>query len=773
MSHHHATKVALYRSLKSSISPQGIKQLYSLLYTTQHSPFESRHNLASLDFDRHSFFLLQNYYEVSYAGFSRLLEEYVMDFMAPQEVEVDEEKVRQYVAMMRERHRAAIGTGAKAHGAESAVSLASTSSNLNSSEYPSPAKITMDVWNDSLKNSSTVNKMQQYPVPGKVLFHRMMHIARHSVQEQSIFTPQNVERVPTSDRARFFHQNMTNLARIWRHINEELKLEKSEEKNRTFLHYQVAPVLKEYETKGDEDDADTLSPDEKPSQSALRSRISLYPVREQVLIKAYIMDLANIDTPQKLLSSFMNRLNKRHILDTNIKEQLEQIQVESFEDVNAVLVALLDGSKMDPLRMQKFSSLAFTKTSASMLRSYEHCPWTFAFRYLFRLRFPDSTGSFSGNVLHDAQDTYQQIKQRAKKSGERVDHEKLKSEATETAMGALEKKAAVAPKKIRKSIEESKKRLEEDLENVFENENKAQTELDQQLAKGNIEKLPEVVTEKKFNVQFDGLTLVGTMDRIETHFPANEEPYVIISEFKRSLNKKQAPRTHVQLMIYAIAHEILTGAAPRKIVLESPKVRKEFEVTNQWMLKAKHFIRTKMMQINAQNLTAKPNHFGCMHCEARAICPSSNFEYTRSGLSKVEKDIKRIAKMEDTKAHAEEQSTPVESEQKDASQAPPSVDASTPVKPLAQKADKQNPSADLTPTTNTTHSTVEAKVNQPIVQHMDNMTRIALDSTREKSDVPRVLVTSMPFTTKQPAVVLDKMSKFLLSMEEEDSGAQK
>jgi RecB family exonuclease len=105
---------------------------------------------------------------------------------------------------------------------------------------------------------------------------------------------------------------------------------------------------------------------------------------------------------------------------------------------------------------------------------------------------------------------------------------------------------------------------------------------------------------------------------------------VVITDYKSSdvrdpAKARQRAKDSLQLSIYAMGYEAMTGRLPDAVAmyfLESglvgtaPVERKRIE-------KARESIRTAAAGIRARRFAAKPDHLACSYCAFREICPAS------------------------------------------------------------------------------------------------------------------------------------------------------
>ncbi len=105
---------------------------------------------------------------------------------------------------------------------------------------------------------------------------------------------------------------------------------------------------------------------------------------------------------------------------------------------------------------------------------------------------------------------------------------------------------------------------------------------------------------------------------------------VVITDYKSSdvrdpAKARQRAKESLQLSIYAMGYEAMTGRLPDAVALSflesglvgtAPVDRKRID-------KARDSIRTAAAGIRAREFEAKPNHMACTYCAFREICPAS------------------------------------------------------------------------------------------------------------------------------------------------------
>ena len=105
---------------------------------------------------------------------------------------------------------------------------------------------------------------------------------------------------------------------------------------------------------------------------------------------------------------------------------------------------------------------------------------------------------------------------------------------------------------------------------------------------------------------------------------------VTITDYKSSdvrdpAKARQRTRDSLQLQIYAMGYEALTGRLPDYLqlhFLDSGLVGR-VEVDPKRLAKAREKITTAAAGMRARDYTAKPDRMTCAYCPYREICPSS------------------------------------------------------------------------------------------------------------------------------------------------------
>ena len=131
--------------------------------------------------------------------------------------------------------------------------------------------------------------------------------------------------------------------------------------------------------------------------------------------------------------------------------------------------------------------------------------------------------------------------------------------------------------------------------------------------------------EEKFKFQLDDLLVVGRWDRVDRQ---GEE--VVIIDYKSSDIGDQAiadrrTRESLQLLIYALAWQALTGQMPSRVELRflETEVVGQHQVTEEDLEEAREKLREAARGIRAGRFEAKPQEFSCHWCAFQAICPSA------------------------------------------------------------------------------------------------------------------------------------------------------
>ena len=98
------------------------------------------------------------------------------------------------------------------------------------------------------------------------------------------------------------------------------------------------------------------------------------------------------------------------------------------------------------------------------------------------------------------------------------------------------------------------------------------------------------------------------------------------SDVRDPAKARQRARESLQLQIYAMGYEAMTGRLPDAVALhflESGPHRRGRRSTRKRLAKARDRIATAAAGIRARDYTPKPDYLACTYCAFRDICPSS------------------------------------------------------------------------------------------------------------------------------------------------------
>ena len=112
--------------------------------------------------------------------------------------------------------------------------------------------------------------------------------------------------------------------------------------------------------------------------------------------------------------------------------------------------------------------------------------------------------------------------------------------------------------------------------------------------------------------------------------PLMSRERVTITDYKSSdvrdpVRARQRARESLQLSIYALGYQALTGRLPDAVqlyFLESGLVGRA-EVDEKRLAQARAKIAEAAEGIRARDFTAKPDYLACSYCAFRDVCPSS------------------------------------------------------------------------------------------------------------------------------------------------------
>ncbi|MFA5287454.1 MAG: PD-(D/E)XK nuclease family protein, partial [Candidatus Omnitrophota bacterium] len=131
--------------------------------------------------------------------------------------------------------------------------------------------------------------------------------------------------------------------------------------------------------------------------------------------------------------------------------------------------------------------------------------------------------------------------------------------------------------------------------------------------------------EKEFSFIFEGNKIAGRFDRVDEDAGGD-----IIIDFKTSEVKAQdiadkKSKESLQLLLYALAYEQMTGKLPLKVelfFLESGIIGSSIIMEGD-LEKIKEKIRVVSSGIRSQNFQATPAYMACTYCAYSQICPSA------------------------------------------------------------------------------------------------------------------------------------------------------
>jgi DNA helicase-2/ATP-dependent DNA helicase PcrA len=135
----------------------------------------------------------------------------------------------------------------------------------------------------------------------------------------------------------------------------------------------------------------------------------------------------------------------------------------------------------------------------------------------------------------------------------------------------------------------------------------------------------------------DAATGVETLDAPRPHadvvaptFELTGRERVTITDYKTSdvrepAKARQRARDSLQLQIYAMAYEAVTGRLPDAVQLHflDTGITGRADVDPRRLAKGRERIATAAAGIRARDYTPKPDRTTCGYCPFRAICPSS------------------------------------------------------------------------------------------------------------------------------------------------------
>ncbi|MBI3011741.1 MAG: ATP-dependent helicase [Candidatus Omnitrophica bacterium] len=129
--------------------------------------------------------------------------------------------------------------------------------------------------------------------------------------------------------------------------------------------------------------------------------------------------------------------------------------------------------------------------------------------------------------------------------------------------------------------------------------------------------------EEKFKCEIDDLLVIGRWDRVDCHGDD-----VVIIDYKSSEVSDQAAadrraRESLQLLLYALAWQRLSGRIPTRVELRflETDVTGQARFTEKDLERAQHVLKDAARGIRAGDFHAKPQEFACRWCAFQSICP--------------------------------------------------------------------------------------------------------------------------------------------------------
>ena len=129
--------------------------------------------------------------------------------------------------------------------------------------------------------------------------------------------------------------------------------------------------------------------------------------------------------------------------------------------------------------------------------------------------------------------------------------------------------------------------------------------------------------EEKFKFVYEDVMVVGRWDRVDVH----GEDVVIIDYKSSEVNDQSAAdrrtRESLQLLLYALAWDVLHGTPPTRVELRflETGVAGQATFTTEDFDRARSLLRTVAAGIRARAFHAQPQEFACRWCAYQAICP--------------------------------------------------------------------------------------------------------------------------------------------------------
>ncbi len=232
--------------------------------------------------------------------------------------------------------------------------------------------------------------------------------------------------------------------------------------------------------------------------------------------------------------------------------------------------------------------------SPSSVKAYEDCPLKFKYQKIMRVPQPPNTAFELGSVIHKVVEDMAQKKTK---------HEKV---TKEECMKKLQESWETKTYLNRTDEGNAKSRAEKMIDTYLEWENGTKNVL--------------VGTEIAFEVEIEGVTFKGRIDRLEK----NPDGKLEIIDFKsgKTVKTKKEVKTDPQLNIYAKAIEKLKNETPAKATLfyVEQDTKREYDITQESLKDAMALIKTTINEILDENFEPTPSFQACMFCPYGAIC---------------------------------------------------------------------------------------------------------------------------------------------------------
>ncbi|MDP2210386.1 MAG: PD-(D/E)XK nuclease family protein [Candidatus Aquicultor sp.] len=233
------------------------------------------------------------------------------------------------------------------------------------------------------------------------------------------------------------------------------------------------------------------------------------------------------------------------------------------------------------------------KLSYSAISTYQKCPLSYKYLYVDRLPTKPSHYLSFGNSIHSALEFFYRV-------------EKPEPYSLEELLGELDR-VWLAEGYESEALEQEYKAKGRTILSQFYDEN-----------------LPSfavpLAIEKRFYLDFDGVTLSGIIDRVDRQ--ENGDIEIIDYKTNAKLPPKAKLNTDLQLPIYHMAAEKLYGVAPKKLTLYFlvPNEKVSTRKTKTDIAKAQATIHAVAKNISDKKFTAFRNPL-CPWCDFIEICP--------------------------------------------------------------------------------------------------------------------------------------------------------